>query len=88
MDIKSFTRWDDHTRARNEMFKATDTSWVPWYVVRSDHKRRAWLNTIEHLLASIPYKRVPHKKVRLPKRDIADPGQKHHAPLKIIHEAY
>jgi polyphosphate kinase 2 len=88
LDIKSFTRWDDYTRARNEMFKATDTSWGPWFVVRSDHKRRARLNIIEHLLASVPYNRVPRKKVRLPKREIADPGQKHRVPLKHIDEAY
>ena len=68
MDLKSFTRWDDYTRARDEMFMATDTSWAPWFVARSDDKRRARLNIIEHLLANIPYEDVPREKVRLPKR--------------------
>jgi len=88
MDIRSFTRWDDYTRARNDMFKATDTSWAPWFVVPSDHKRRARLNIIEHLLASIAYKRVPRGKVRIPKRHIADAEQGPTAPLRIIDEAY
>ena len=54
MDLKSFTRWDDYTRARDEMFMATDTAWAPWFVARSDDKRRARLNIIEHLLATFP----------------------------------
>jgi polyphosphate kinase 2 len=68
MDIKSYTRWDDYTHARDEMFKATDTSWAPWYVVDSNDKRRARLNLITHLLSQIPYKAVPREKVKLPKR--------------------
>ena len=88
MDIKSFTRWDEYTRARNDMFMATDTSWAPWFVVRSDDKRRARLNIIEHLLASIPYKRGPRAKVRLPKRHISDTKQRPPLPLKFIDEVY
>jgi polyphosphate kinase len=88
MDLKSFTRWDDYTRARNEMFMATDTSWAPWFVVPSDHKRRARLNVIKHLLDSIPYKRVPRAKVHFPKRKIADLEQSPPLPLKIINHAY
>ena len=88
MDIKSFTRWDDYTRARNDMLKATDTSWAPWFVVPSDHKRRARLNIIEHLLASIPYKRVPRAKVRFPKRQIAGSDNRQLVPLRLIDEAY
>ena len=53
MDLKSYSRWYDYSRARDDMFKATDTPWAPWYVVRSDDKKRARLNTITHLLA--PY---------------------------------
>ena len=68
MDIKSYTRWDDYTHARDEMFKATDTAWAPWYVVNSNDKRRARLNLITHLLSQIPYKSVPREKVKLPKR--------------------
>ena len=70
MDLKSYTRWDDYTKARDDMFQATDTSWAPWYVARSDDKRRARLNIIEHLLSKIPYKDVPREKVKLPKRDV------------------
>ncbi len=55
MDLKSYSRWYDYSRARDDMFKATDTPWAPWYVVRSDDKRRARLNVISHLLSLIPY---------------------------------
>ena len=72
MDLKSFGRWDDYTRARDDMFMATDTAWAPWYVVRSDDKRRARLNIIEHLLASIPYKPLPREKIKLPKRHVSE----------------
>jgi polyphosphate kinase 2 len=71
MDVKSFTRWDDYTHARDEMFKATDTAWAPWFIARSDHKRQARLNLIEHLLASIPYERAPRAKIKLPKRRVS-----------------
>ena len=54
MDLKSYSRWDDYTEARDDMFLATDTEWAPWYVARSDDKRRAQLNIIKHLLSKIP----------------------------------
>src|SRR5579864_159768 len=66
MDLKSYSRWYDYSRARDDMFSATDTPWAPWYVVRSDDKKRARLNTISHLLSHIPYKDVPRDKVKLP----------------------
>ena len=87
MDVKSFSRWDDYTRARNEMFMATDTPWAPWFVVRSDDKRRARLNLIEHLLANIPYKRLRRAKVRFPKRHVSRRDQELQLPLKFIEEA-
>ena len=68
MDLKSYSRWYDYSRARDEMFAATDTAWAPWYVVRSDDKKRARLNLITHLLSKIPYKNAPREKVKLPKR--------------------
>jgi len=74
MDIKSYTRWDDYTKARDEMFRTTDTAWAPWNIVRSDDKRRARLNIIRHILSKVPYKDVPREKVKLPKRDIAKSG--------------
>jgi polyphosphate kinase 2 (PPK2 family) len=68
MDLPSRTRWYDYSRARDQMLAKTDTRVAPWYLVRSDDKRTARLNTIEHILSLIPYKKVPRKKVKLPKR--------------------
>ncbi len=70
MDIKSFDRWDDYTEARDEMFAATDTEWAPWYVARSEDKRRVRLNVINHILEHVPYKELETEKVELPKRKI------------------
>ena len=88
MDLKSFTRWDAYTRARDEMFMATDTPWAPWFVVRSDDKRQARLNIIDHLLSNIPYERMPRAKVKLPERHLANADQTSRFPLKIIAEVY
>jgi polyphosphate kinase 2 len=68
MDVESFTRWDDYSKARDAMFKATDTKEAPWHVVRSDDKRKARLNIIAHILDSIPHKKIKRKKVKLPAR--------------------
>jgi len=68
MDLKSYGRWYDYSEARDRMFKATSTEHAPWYIIRSDDKRRARLNCIAHLLNLIPYKRMPKHKVKLPKR--------------------
>jgi len=68
MDLPSRKRWYDYSRARDAMLKKTDTRIAPWYIVRSDDKRAARLNTIAHLLSVIPYKKLPEKKVKLPKR--------------------
>lgn len=68
MDIKSFNLWDEYTLARDAMFKATDTAWAPWFVARSEDKKRVRLNIISHLLSQIPYKDVHIDKVDLPKR--------------------
>ena len=70
MDIKSYTRWDDYTKARDAMFAASDTAWAPWYVARSEDKKRVRLNIISHLLSRIPYKSIPREKVKLPKRKV------------------
>ncbi len=70
MDVKSFDRWDDYTKARDEMFAATDVEWAPWYVARSEDKKRVRLNVISHLLEHIPYKDVKAEKVELPKRKV------------------
>ena len=70
MDVKSYDRWDDYTKARDEMFAATDNPWAPWYVARSEDKKRVRLNVIGHFLKHVPYKDVPAPKVKLPKRKI------------------
>lgn len=68
MDLESFRRWNEYSRARDRMLEATDSKHAPWHIVRSDDKKRARLNCISHLLSMIPYGRVPHEKVKLPKR--------------------
>ncbi|GBQ89396.1 hypothetical protein AA13595_2633 [Gluconacetobacter johannae DSM 13595] len=68
MDLKSYARWDEYSRARDDMFLKTDTSWAPWYVARSDDKKRARLNIITHMLGKIPYEKMPARKIELPKR--------------------
>jgi polyphosphate kinase len=65
MDLESFRRWYDYSRARDLMLKATDTKHAPWYVIRSDDKKQARLNCISHFLSLIPYKKTPHPKVKL-----------------------
>ncbi len=70
MDLESYARWYDYSRARDMMLDATDTDYAPWHVVRSDDKKRARLNCIAHILSRIPYKRVPHDRVKLPKRAV------------------
>ncbi len=88
MDLKSYSRWYDYTRARDEMFAATDTGYAPWYVVRSDDKKRARLNLITHLLGKIPYKELPREKIKLPERQkpggYKDPGY----PFKYVDEKF
>jgi polyphosphate kinase 2 len=68
MDLESYARWYDYSRARDLMLEATDTREAPWYIVRSDDKRRARLNCIAHLLKLIPHEDVPYDKVKLPRR--------------------
>jgi polyphosphate kinase 2 len=86
MDVDSYTRWDDYTRARDDMFQATDTAWAPWFIARSDNKRQARLNIIAHLLSSIPYKKVPRGDVKLPKRNVARSKPLRNS-LRIVPEA-
>jgi polyphosphate kinase 2 len=72
MDIESWPRWYEYSRARDRMFEATDTKHAPWYILRSDDKRRARLNCLAHVLELIPWKTLPHEKVKLPKRRTKD----------------
>jgi polyphosphate kinase 2 (PPK2 family) len=71
MDLKSYSRWYDYSRARDAMFEATDTAWAPWYVAHNDVKKRGRLNVISHLLSQIPYEPYPGLDVELPKRQKA-----------------
>ena len=68
MDTESYRRWYEYSRARDLMFKATNSRHAPWHIIRSDDKRRARLNCIAHVLKTIPFKRVSRDPVRLPKR--------------------
>ncbi|WP_222612647.1 polyphosphate kinase 2 [Arthrobacter sp. PM3] len=68
MDLKSYSRWYDYSRARDAMFEATDTAWAPWYVANNDVKKRGRLNIISHLLSQVPYEPFPGLDVELPKR--------------------
>jgi len=68
MDLESFRLWYEYSRARDNMLEATDSKRAPWYIVRSDDKKRARLNCISHLLSMIPYGKVPREKVKLPER--------------------
>jgi polyphosphate kinase len=90
MDLESFRRWYDYSRARDMMLKATDSKHAPWHVVRSDDKRRARLNCISHILERIPFKKVARAKVKLPKR--SDKGryddQASLRGLKFVAERY
>jgi polyphosphate kinase 2 len=70
LDLLSYTRWDDYSRARDDMIRATSSGWAPWFVARSDDKKRARLNVITHLLSQVPYEPVDRKKVQLPQRTI------------------
>jgi polyphosphate kinase len=88
MDLESYSRWYDYSRARDEMFEATDTSWAPWYVVNSNDKKRARLNLITHLLSRIPYKKVKRDKVDLPKRDKPHGYKEPDYPHKYVPEKF
>ena len=84
MDLKSYSRWFDYSRARDEMFAATDSPWAPWYVAKSEDKKRVRLNIISHLLARIPYKEAPREKVKLPDRQKAHGYVEPDYPYKFI----
>ena len=68
MDLESPRRWYQYSRARDAMFRGTDTGWAPWHIVRSNDKRRARLNCISHLLSQIPYEPIPWEDPKLPQR--------------------
>ncbi len=77
MDVESYNRWYQYSRARDRMLEATDTDNSPWHIVRSDDKKRARLNCISHLLDQIPYRKVSREKVALGKRNSRDAYDDH-----------
>ncbi len=88
MDLLSYGRWYDYSRARDDMFKASDTEYAPWIVVPSDDKRRARLNIISHILDTIPYKEAPREKVKLPDRQKPGGYKEPDYPYRFIEEQY
>ncbi len=88
MDLKSYSRWYDYSRARDEMFANTDTPFAPWFVINSDDKKRARLNLITHLLSQIPYKEAPREKVKLPRRQDPDGYKEPDYPYKYVPEKF
>jgi polyphosphate kinase 2 len=88
MDLKSYSRWYDYSRARDEMFAATDLEFAPWYVARSDDKRRARLNIIAHLLSKIPYEAAKPEKIKLPKPQKRRGYREPEHPLRYVQERF
>jgi polyphosphate kinase len=88
MDLKSYSRWYDYSRARDAMFAATDTVWGPWYIAHTDDKRRGRLNIIHHLLSQVPYKPLDHRDITLPRRQRAGGYVEPDLPLRYIPEPF
>jgi polyphosphate kinase 2 len=84
MDLKSYSRWYDYSRARDAMFAATDTEWAPWYVANTDDKKRGRLNIISHLLSVVPYEPLEREDVELPKRQRPGGYEEPDLPLRRI----
>ncbi|EYS86204.1 polyphosphate kinase [Cupriavidus sp. SK-4] len=88
MDLRSYSRWHDYSRARDAMFAASDTDYAPWHVANSNDKRRARLNIITHLLAQIPYHAIERKPVKLPARQKAGGYREPDYPYRYVEERY
>ncbi|HET6565314.1 MAG TPA: polyphosphate kinase 2, partial [Xanthomonadales bacterium] len=88
MDMKSYSRWYDYSRARDAMFKATDSGFAPWIVVPSDEKKRAQLNLISHLLNTVPYQELPREKITFPKRQPRGDYRESNYPFKYVKDRY
>ncbi len=84
MDLKSYGRWYDYSRARDAMFAATDTEWAPWYIAHTDDKMRGRLNIINHLISQIPYEPLTRDEVALPRRQRADGYVEPHLALRYV----
>ena len=84
MDLESYSKWDEYSRARDEMFAASDTAWAPWWVAHSDDKKRARLNVISHLLDVVPYDAPKRARVELPKRTIHTPDRPTRVSMRTV----
>ena len=88
MDLKSYSRWYDYSKARDEMFAATDTHFAPWYVANADDKKRLRLNIITHFLSRLSYQEVQREKVKLPKRQKPNGYHEPNFPFKYVPERF
>ena len=88
MDLKSYSRWYDYSRARDKMFAASDTEHAPWFVAHSDRKKNVRLNIISHLLSKLPYEELPREKLELPKRQKRGDYVESDHPLRTVPELY
>lgn len=84
MDVQSYGRWFDYSKARDEMFAASDTGFAPWFLAQSDDKKRVRLNIISHLLSQIPYQAVHREHVKLPKRQKPGKYREPNYPYKFV----
>jgi polyphosphate kinase 2 len=88
MDLKSYSRWYDYSRARDAMFAATDTAYAPWVVAPSNSKKRVRLNILADILERVPYEDLPAEKIKLPKRQAAGDYVDPHLPVRVIAQRY
>jgi polyphosphate kinase len=88
MDLKSYSRWYDYSRARDAMFAASDTAWAPWYIAHTDDKKRGRLNIISHLLSQVPYQPLAHRDISLPRRQRRGGYTEPDLPLRHIPEPF
>ncbi|GAA1701694.1 polyphosphate kinase 2 [Microbacterium sediminicola] len=84
MDLLSYSKWHEYSHARDAMFRATDTGWAPWFVAKTDDKRRGRLNVISHLLSQIPYEELPREHIELPDREEPKEYKDPRLPLRYI----
>jgi polyphosphate kinase 2 len=88
MDLKSYSRWYDYSRARDAMFAATDTAWAPWFVAHTDDKKRGRLNIITHILGQIPYEPLEMQEIKLPKRQAKGDYKDSNYPSRMVPDKY
>jgi polyphosphate kinase 2 len=88
MDLRSYSRWYDYSRARDAMFTATDTAFAPWYVAPSNDKKKVRLNIISHVLTHVPYQEIKREKPKLPKRQDAGSYREPDYPYKVIRQVF